>query len=142
MAIMAKAPRVGDVKTRLVPPLSLVDAAMLSGCFIRDIANNVVTAAKGAPIEGYVAYGRRVLKTHSPRCCRTGFVSCRLAGSVSDTVCWTPQRTCSQPAMARHVWSTPIALLYQQRCWSRPPRCSPFLATVWFLGLPKTAAIT
>lgn len=56
MAIMAKAPRVGDVKTRLVPPLSLVDAATLSGCFIRDIANNVVTAARGAPIEGYVAY--------------------------------------------------------------------------------------
>jgi len=53
---MAKAPRVGDVKTRLVPPLSLVEAAMLSGCFIRDIAHNVVTAAGHAPIEGYVAY--------------------------------------------------------------------------------------
>jgi len=56
VAIMAKAPRPGEVKTRLVPPLSEADAAMLSGCFIRDIAGNILAAAEAAPIEGYVAY--------------------------------------------------------------------------------------
>jgi uncharacterized protein len=55
-AIMAKAPRVGDVKTRLVPPLSPADAAALSGCFIRDIAENIAAAGKSAAIRGYVAY--------------------------------------------------------------------------------------
>jgi rSAM/selenodomain-associated transferase 1 len=53
---MAKAPRRGEVKTRLVPPLSEADAALLSGCFIRDIAGNILAAARDAPIEGYVAY--------------------------------------------------------------------------------------
>ncbi len=56
IAIMAKAPRLGEVKTRLVPPLSEADAALLSGCFIRDIAGNILAAARAAPIDGYVAY--------------------------------------------------------------------------------------
>jgi len=53
---MAKAPRRGEVKTRLVPPLSESDAAALGGCFIQDIADNILAAAQTAPIEGYVAY--------------------------------------------------------------------------------------
>lgn len=56
IAIMAKAPREGEVKTRLVPPLSAADAAALGGCFIRDVAGNILAAARSAPIEGYVAY--------------------------------------------------------------------------------------
>jgi len=56
MAIMAKAPRVGEVKTRLVPPLSPEQAAALGTAFIRDIAGNILAAAEAAPIEGYVAY--------------------------------------------------------------------------------------
>lgn len=55
-AIMAKAPRRGEVKTRLVPPLSVEGAAALSGCFIRDIAANIAAAAETAPIDAYVAY--------------------------------------------------------------------------------------
>jgi rSAM/selenodomain-associated transferase 1 len=56
VAVMAKAPRPGEVKTRLVPPLSEAEAALLSGCFIRDIAGNILAATEAAPIEGYVAY--------------------------------------------------------------------------------------
>jgi len=56
VAVMAKAPRPGEVKTRLVPPLSEAEAALLGGCFIRDIAGNILAAAAAAPIEGYVAY--------------------------------------------------------------------------------------
>jgi rSAM/selenodomain-associated transferase 1 len=53
---MAKAPRQGEVKTRLVPPLSGAEAAALSGAFIRDVADNILAAAQAAPIDGYIAY--------------------------------------------------------------------------------------
>ena len=56
IAIMAKAPRVGEAKTRLVPPLSASDAARLSACFIRDVAGNIAAAARQAAIDGYIAY--------------------------------------------------------------------------------------
>jgi rSAM/selenodomain-associated transferase 1 len=56
IAVMAKAPRLGEVKTRLVPPLTAEQAAALSGCFIRDIAGNILAAAESEPIDGYVAY--------------------------------------------------------------------------------------
>ncbi|MGH7113456.1 MAG: TIGR04282 family arsenosugar biosynthesis glycosyltransferase [Stellaceae bacterium] len=56
VAVMAKAPRIGEVKTRLTPPLSEPDAAQLSGCFIRDSAENVILAARSAPLHGHVAY--------------------------------------------------------------------------------------
>lgn len=55
-AIMAKAPRVGEVKTRLVPPLSSVDAAALGAAFIQDAAGNILAAAETVPITGYVAF--------------------------------------------------------------------------------------
>lgn len=56
VAVMAKAPRVGEVKTRLVPPLSPAEAAALSAAFIRDIAENILGAAQSVAIHGYVAY--------------------------------------------------------------------------------------
>jgi len=40
---MAKAPLPGDVKTRLIPPLTPAQAAQLSACFLQDTAANVVT---------------------------------------------------------------------------------------------------
>jgi uncharacterized protein len=56
LAIMAKAPRNGEVKTRLVPPLNAEEAAILSACFLRDIAANFRLAARTVPAEGYIAY--------------------------------------------------------------------------------------
>src|SRR5690242_5921917 len=56
MAIMAKAPRVGGAKTRLMPAVSAADAARLSACFIRDAAENIASAARQAAIDGYIAY--------------------------------------------------------------------------------------
>lgn len=53
---MAKAPRRGEVKTRLVPPLTPAEAAALSGAFLRDAAENILTAAETAAIDGWVAY--------------------------------------------------------------------------------------
>jgi uncharacterized protein len=55
VAMMAKAPRIGDAKTRLAPPLSETEAAALSSCFIRDNADNILAAAQSAPIHGHVA---------------------------------------------------------------------------------------
>src|SRR5215472_11069074 len=56
MAIMAKAPRVGDAKTRLMPALSAVQAARLSACFIRDAAENIAAAGGEVAIDGYIAH--------------------------------------------------------------------------------------
>lgn len=56
IAVMAKAPRIGEVKTRLVPPLSPAQAAELSAHFLKDIAENILAAAQLQPIDGYMAY--------------------------------------------------------------------------------------
>jgi rSAM/selenodomain-associated transferase 1 len=56
IAVMAKAPRAGAVKTRLVPPLTPEAATALSASFLRDVTENIVLAARDAAISGYVAY--------------------------------------------------------------------------------------
>jgi hypothetical protein len=56
IAVMAKAPRPGQVKTRLVPPLTPAAASALSRSFLRDVTENVRLAAREAAIHGYVAY--------------------------------------------------------------------------------------
>jgi rSAM/selenodomain-associated transferase 1 len=55
-AVMAKAPRRGEVKTRLVPPLRTDEAAILSTCFLKDIATNFIAASRSLPIAGFIAY--------------------------------------------------------------------------------------
>src|SRR4029079_7712107 len=49
LGLMAKAPREGEVKTRLVPPLTAREAAALNICFLRDMAANInsIEAASG-----------------------------------------------------------------------------------------------
>jgi uncharacterized protein len=56
IAVMAKAPRAGAVKTRLVPPLTHEAAMALSASFLRDVTENIALAARDAAITGYVAY--------------------------------------------------------------------------------------
>jgi rSAM/selenodomain-associated transferase 1 len=56
IAVMVKAPRPGQVKTRLVPPLTPDMASMLSASFLRDITENILLAARDSGIHGYVAY--------------------------------------------------------------------------------------
>jgi uncharacterized protein len=46
LGIMTKAPRAGQVKTRLVPPLTSEDAAKLNICFLRDTAAAIATACR------------------------------------------------------------------------------------------------
>ncbi|MGO8919053.1 MAG: TIGR04282 family arsenosugar biosynthesis glycosyltransferase [Stellaceae bacterium] len=56
IAVMAKAPRAGQVKTRLVPPLTPEAAGLLSASFLSDITENIRLAARAAALQGYIAY--------------------------------------------------------------------------------------
>src|ERR1044071_4365799 len=47
--IMTKAPQAGRVKTRLVPPLTLEEAAELNKCFLRDTAVAISLACGRRP---------------------------------------------------------------------------------------------
>jgi rSAM/selenodomain-associated transferase 1 len=57
MAIMAKAPRAGKVKTRLSPPLTLDESAALNICFLRDTAENLASLNDAAGIVCYTPIG-------------------------------------------------------------------------------------
>ena len=56
IAVMAKAPRAGRVKTRLVPPLSPEQAMALSASFLADVTANIATAGRKSLIRGFVAF--------------------------------------------------------------------------------------
>jgi uncharacterized protein len=53
---MVKAPRSGQVKTRLVPPLCAEEASRLSVCFIKDVAANLLAASASVSVDCYAAY--------------------------------------------------------------------------------------
>jgi len=59
LAVMAKAPKAGRVKTRLSPPLTLEQTAALNIQFLRDTTENIAAAAALAPIRAYAAYAPR-----------------------------------------------------------------------------------
>lgn len=56
LAVMAKAPRAGKVKTRLQPPLTADEAAALNVCFLRDTAENIADVAETGEAAGLVCY--------------------------------------------------------------------------------------
>ena len=53
VAIMAKAPWPGEVKTRLCPPLSYAEAAELYRCFLLDKISQVNTLQRAVPVISY-----------------------------------------------------------------------------------------
>jgi uncharacterized protein len=56
IAIMAKAPDAGRVKTRLLPVLRPEEAPELSACFLRDMTDMLAAAGRAAPVDGYIAF--------------------------------------------------------------------------------------
>jgi glycosyltransferase A (GT-A) superfamily protein (DUF2064 family) len=56
VAIMAKAPNAGRVKTRLQPVLRAEEAPALSACFLRDMTHMLSSAGREAALDGYIAY--------------------------------------------------------------------------------------
>lgn len=103
VAVMAKAPRVGEVKTRLIPPLSPAEAAALSAAFIRDIAGNTRAAAESIAIDGYVAY--------SPPGSEAAF-----AGLLSDGIRLLPPRGFGLGASLFHATEDLLAQGYGAVC--------------------------
>lgn len=57
LAIMAKAPREGKVKTRLAPPLSLRQSADLNICFLRDTSANLAGTSSATGLVCYTPIG-------------------------------------------------------------------------------------
>jgi len=55
LAVMAKAPREGKVKTRLAPALGFAGAAAMNICFLRDTARNIQSVAAQAREQGGAA---------------------------------------------------------------------------------------
>ncbi|HEV2841837.1 MAG TPA: TIGR04282 family arsenosugar biosynthesis glycosyltransferase [Chthoniobacterales bacterium] len=53
---MTKAPRAGQVKTRLTPPLTPEEAAALNICFLRDTASAISSAAQNGRAGGIAVY--------------------------------------------------------------------------------------
>ena len=56
LGLMAKAPLAGEVKTRLVPPLTATEAAALNLCFLRDMATNIKSVSETEAASGLVVY--------------------------------------------------------------------------------------
>ncbi len=56
LAVMAKAPRAGKVKTRLAPPLTLEQSAELNICFLKDTTENIASVAAKGYAAGLVCY--------------------------------------------------------------------------------------
>jgi len=56
LAVMAKAPRPGKVKTRLSPPLTPQQSSALNICFIQDTTENICQVTQAIKSAGVVAY--------------------------------------------------------------------------------------
>ncbi len=56
LAVMAKAPRPGKVKTRLAPPLTLDQSAALNICFLKDTAENIAAVSASGRSAGLISY--------------------------------------------------------------------------------------
>ena len=56
LAVMAKAPRAGKVKTRLAPALGFDGSAAINVCFLRDTARNLAEVANDGRAVGLICY--------------------------------------------------------------------------------------
>jgi rSAM/selenodomain-associated transferase 1 len=57
LAVMAKAPRVGKVKTRLAPALGFEGSAAINVCFLKDTARNIAGVSGAAGLVCYTPVG-------------------------------------------------------------------------------------
>jgi rSAM/selenodomain-associated transferase 1 len=56
IAMVCKTPIVGQSKTRLSPPLAVADCALLSACFISDVASAIQSVCAEGRATGYAVY--------------------------------------------------------------------------------------
>ena len=64
LAVMTKAPKAGQVKTRLVPPLTAEEAAELNKCFLRDTAATISSVCSGGLRPPNALHARSHLGAH------------------------------------------------------------------------------
>ena len=91
LAIMTKAPRAGQVKTRLTPPLTPEESAALNRCFLRDLGHSIAAAGAGSqgigcytPVGAETAYQDIFPPAFQLIAQREGDFGERLEGAVSD----------------------------------------------------------
>ena len=89
LAVMAKAPRPGRVKTRLQPPLTADEAAALNVCFLRDTTQNIaaVTGTGGATMVSEMA---SEMPSRVGSEVPSGAASAVAARAAAGLVCYTP----------------------------------------------------
>ena len=56
VAIICKTPEAGKSKTRLSPPLTPLQCAAISQCFIRDLSSSIDSLAQAGDVTGYALY--------------------------------------------------------------------------------------
>jgi hypothetical protein len=81
IAVMAKASIPGRTKTRLVPPLTIEEAAAFNTAFLQDVAANILSASSRMNISGYMAFG-------PPE--SVGFFKAMLPSGINLIECWLP----------------------------------------------------
>jgi uncharacterized protein len=93
LTIMTKAPRAGQVKTRLTPPLTAEEAAALNVCFLRDISaaiSKVGGNARGigcyTPVGSEKTYRDIFPAEFQLLAQRDGDLSQRLVGAIEDLI--------------------------------------------------------
>src|SRR6266446_7562914 len=91
LAVMTKAPRAGQVKTRLTPPLTPQEAAGLNVCFLRDISAAISKAGNDTrgigcytPVGSEEAYHDILPASFQLIAQRNGDFGERLAGAIED----------------------------------------------------------
>ena len=90
---MTKAPRAGQVKTRLNPPLTAEEAATLNGCFLRDISATIAKVGDGVrgigcftPATAAETYGNIFPGEFQLLAQREGNLTQRLIGAIEDLI--------------------------------------------------------
>ena len=96
---MTKAPRAGQVKTRLVPPLTPEEAAQLNICFLRDTAAAITKAC--APNARGASPSRR--RASIVAIAVNGFLALDFR-SLQDFGSLDPRRETSEVSKTSEVW--------------------------------------
>jgi rSAM/selenodomain-associated transferase 1 len=124
LAVMAKAPRPGSVKTRLQPPLSPEQAAALNVCFLRDTTDNLAAIAAAAGLISYTPVGEEHLfdgllpETFALIAQRDGDFGARLLGAAEDILACGFASVClidsDSPTVPRAAYHQAVAALARE----------------------------
>lgn len=109
LAMMIKAPRAGESKTRLVPPLTHEEAAALSVAFLRDTATNIAAACAEHAEGG--GRGVDAVAAYTPRGAEAAF-----DGLLPQEFALLPQRGDSFGERLLHAADDLLRLGYESCC--------------------------